>query len=66
MKWGIFDAGRKVQGSGGVAEFTKMWQNFQKLHPRAFCSCRNERNFVHLHCLFQPKTEDCVQNEKRI
>ena len=63
MKWGIFMRGRKVQGSGGVAEFTKMWknlqkiwQNLQKMHSRAFCSCRNGTNFVNLPCLFQPKT----------
>jgi hypothetical protein len=58
--------GRKVQGSGGVAEFTKMWQNLQKMHPRAFCSCTDEEFFVYLPCLFQPKTEDSVQNEKQV
>ena len=55
--------GRKVQGSGGVAEFTKMWQNLQKLHPRAFCSCTDEKYFVCLTYLFQSKTEDSVQND---
>ena len=30
MKWGIFVRGRKVQGSGGVAEFTKNVAEFTK------------------------------------
>jgi len=41
-----------IPSGGVVAEFTKIWQNLQKLHPRAFCSCRNGRFFVNL----QPET----------
>ena len=55
--------GRKVQGSVGVAEFTKKVAEFTKIAFFGLFACRNERNFVYLPCHFQPKTENIVQND---
>jgi hypothetical protein len=55
-----------IPSGGAVAKFTKNVAEFTKIAIFALFACKNGRNFVHLPCLFQPKTEDSVQNEKRI